>query len=132
MDVADVDGDHQGIEPRPGVRPSGIGATPARQADAVRFDIVVYQLGRVEAARNIDIVVVASEQEVVAEEEVLKRAVGRDRPGESCMDYPPRLATFRPWLPLRHLDPGHREQEGRGQIGRASCRERVERAWGAG
>jgi hypothetical protein len=62
MDVADVDGDHQGIKPRPGVRPSGIGATPARQADAVRFDIVVYQLGRVEGARDIDIIVVASEQ----------------------------------------------------------------------
>jgi hypothetical protein len=64
-DVADVDGDHQRIERRPGVRPSGIGAAPARQADAVRFNIVVHQLGSGEAARNIDIVVVASEQEVV-------------------------------------------------------------------
>src|SRR5687768_3694554 len=57
-DVADVDGDQQWIGPRPGVRPSEIGATPARQADAVRFDIVVHQLGRGEAARNLDVVVV--------------------------------------------------------------------------
>src|SRR5262249_44715853 len=105
MDVADVDGDHQGIEPRPGVRPSGMGAAPARQADAVRCDIAVYQRGRVEGARNIDIVVVASEQEVIPEEEALKGAVRRDRPGESCTESPPRLTPFRPWLPLRHLDP---------------------------
>src|SRR5688500_3730561 len=32
-DVADVDGDQQRIQARPGVRPSEIGATPARQAD---------------------------------------------------------------------------------------------------
>jgi hypothetical protein len=117
MDVADVDGDHQRVEPRPGVRPSGIGATPARQADAVRFDIAVYQLGRVEGARNIDIVVVGSEEEVITEEEVLQGAVRRYRPGESCADYPPRLAPFRSWLPLRHLDPVDRQQEGRGQVG---------------
>ena len=64
-DVADVDGDHQRIERRPGVRPSGIGAAPARQADAVRFDVVIYQLGPPEAASDINVVVVASEQEVV-------------------------------------------------------------------
>jgi hypothetical protein len=43
----------------------------------------------------------ASEQEIVAEVEVLKPAVGRDRRGEPCMEHPPRLATFRPWLPLQ-------------------------------
>src|SRR5262245_32397726 len=60
-DVADVDGDQQRVEDWPAVRPSEIGATPARQADAVRFDIVVHQLGRGKAARNLDVIVVASE-----------------------------------------------------------------------
>ena len=64
-DVADVDGDHQRVEPRPAVRPSGVGATPARQAYAVRFDIVVHQLGPGEAARNIHIVIVSSQQDDV-------------------------------------------------------------------
>jgi hypothetical protein len=62
---------------------SRICAPLARQSNTVGLDIVEDQLRRIESAGDIDVVIMATQQQILAEIEVLNFAVGGDRGGES-------------------------------------------------
>ena len=72
--VADIDRDHQRIQCRT-VIASAHKCTPSgRQPDAVRLGVIKHQLGCVETAGDVDIVVVTPQQKILAEKEILNLA----------------------------------------------------------
>jgi hypothetical protein len=93
-DLADIDGHHQRIERWPVIGSACVGPAPRRQLYPVGLDIDEHELRGVEAARDVDVVVVPPQEQILAEEEILNGAVaGRAR--EERAQYAPGLGTLR-------------------------------------
>ena len=82
------------------VRSTLVCAALAWHPDAVSFDVIGYQLGCAEAPGDSDIVIVAPQEQVFTEEEVLYCTVSGNCIGEAGAQHPPGLACFAPRLNL--------------------------------
>ena len=116
-DVAEIERYHQHLLDRAPIRSARIGATLARQTNAVGLDVVRRQLGRGKASGDTHAVVVAAEHQVVAEEEILDEAVRLDRAGKVGAQYAPRLRALTPGLGLFDPHAIHRKKKRRREIG---------------
>src|SRR5215467_9026074 len=99
-DVADIDRHHQHIQDRSPIGAARIGATPARQAHAVRLGIFQHQLRGGEATGDIDAVVVTAKLEFLVKEEILNLAMRPDRARKIDTQHPPCLLPLLPGLSL--------------------------------
>src|SRR5215831_8739653 len=115
--VADVDRYHQHIQDRTPVRAARIGATLARQANAIGLGIFQHQLRGGEATGDIDAVVVAAELEFLVKEEILNLAMRLDRAGKIDTQHPPCLLPLLPGRSLLDAKAIHCKGKGRREIG---------------
>ncbi|MNE74061.1 hypothetical protein D3C80_1701110 [compost metagenome] len=74
-------------------------------------------MGSGHAAAHIDVVVVAAQQKVIAEIEVLDGAVGCDAVGKVHPQMPPEFGPLLQWLDFLAGYARQGEQEGHGQVG---------------
>src|SRR5215471_7357043 len=111
-DVAHLHRYHQHIRDRTPIGAARIGATLARQADAVGLGIFQHQLSGREATGDIDAVVVPAELEFLVKEEILNFAMRPDRAGKIDTQHPPCLLPLLPGLSLLDADTIHCKGEG--------------------
>src|SRR6516164_8538038 len=88
---ADLHRNHQQIQYRAPIGAARIGATPARQANAVGLGIFQHHLSGGEATGDVDTVVVAAELEFLVKKEILNLAVCLDRARKIDTQHPPCL-----------------------------------------
>ncbi|MBV9580991.1 MAG: hypothetical protein JO057_20620 [Chloroflexi bacterium] len=75
--VTEIDRDHQHFQNRPPVGPASVRTSFCRKMNPVCHDVVRSQLRRAKTTRDIHVVVVTPEHQIVfSEEEILDEAVG--------------------------------------------------------
>jgi hypothetical protein len=114
--VAQVDPDVGPIAIRAAVGTSRVGTPLCGKTNAVELCGVIDVLGRRKATCDIYLVVMATQQEVWPEIQILLRAVAGDRSEESYPQHPPGLTFFTPGRNFVNLKTRHRHQERRVQI----------------
>src|SRR5262249_48183827 len=115
-DLADVDRYHQHIQYWPPIGAARIGATLARQANAVGLGIFQHQLSGGEATGDIDAVIVAAELEFLVKEEILNLAMGVDRAGKIDTQHAPCLLPLLPGRGLLDAESIHRKGKGSREV----------------
>jgi hypothetical protein len=115
--VADVDRNHKGSQERAAVRSASINPAACGKVDAVCLYVVKHQMNCVKSRGDIEMVVVATKQQIFTEEKILIRTKGGDGIGKASAKHAPDFAIFLPRISLPNVDSWHGKNEGNIEAG---------------
>src|SRR5689334_25005633 len=105
--MTEIDRDHQQIANRFETWPTHVRTTLTRTAETISLHYAIDILGRRKTARHINVVIVPTQEEILAEVEVLFFAMAGDRVRETRTQPAPAFPAFLPGRDFSDLEAGH-------------------------